>query len=33
VKSLSDLTHAIQGALSSDKPHLIEIGERRIGDS
>jgi benzoylformate decarboxylase len=33
VKSLSDLTHAIQGALSSDKPHLIEISERRIGDS
>jgi thiamine pyrophosphate-dependent acetolactate synthase large subunit-like protein len=32
VKSLSDLTHAVQGALSSDKPHLIEIDERRIDD-
>jgi benzoylformate decarboxylase len=32
VKSLSDLTHAVQGALSSDKPHLIEIDERRIAD-
>ena len=32
VKSLSDLTHAVQGALNSDKPHLIEIDERRIAD-
>jgi benzoylformate decarboxylase len=33
VKSLSDLTHAIKDALSSDEPHLIEIRERRLGDS
>jgi benzoylformate decarboxylase len=33
VKSLSDLTHAMQGALATNKPHLIEISERRIGDS
>ena len=33
VKSLSDLTHAVKDALSSDKPHLIEISERRIADS
>jgi benzoylformate decarboxylase len=33
VKSLSDLTHAIKDALSSDKPHLIEISQRRIADS
>jgi benzoylformate decarboxylase len=33
VKSLADLTHAIQGALASDKPHLIEIGERRLADT
>jgi benzoylformate decarboxylase len=33
VKSLSDLTHAVKDALSSDKPHLIEISQRRIGDS
>jgi benzoylformate decarboxylase len=30
VKSLADLTHAIQGALATDKPHLIEISERRL---
>jgi hypothetical protein len=33
VKSLSDLTRAAQGALSSDKPHLIEISGRRLADS
>jgi benzoylformate decarboxylase len=33
VKSLADLTHAIQGALSSDRPHLIEISERRLADA
>jgi thiamine pyrophosphate-dependent acetolactate synthase large subunit-like protein len=33
VKSLADLTHAVQGALASDKPHLIEISHRRLGDS
>jgi hypothetical protein len=33
VKSLSDLTHAVKDALSSDRPHLIEISQRRIGDS
>jgi Thiamine pyrophosphate enzyme, C-terminal TPP binding domain len=33
VKSLSDLTHAVKDALSSDKPRLIEISQRRIGDS
>ena len=33
VKSLSDLTHALRGALASDQPHLIEISERRIADS
>ena len=33
VKSLSDLTHAIKGALSAHKPHLIEISQRRLGDS
>jgi benzoylformate decarboxylase len=33
VKSLSDLTRAIKDALSSDKPHLIEISERRLADS
>ena len=33
VKSLADLTHAIKGALASDKPHLIEISQRRLADS
>jgi len=33
VKSLADLTHAVQGALSSDKPHLIEISQRRLADN
>jgi benzoylformate decarboxylase len=33
VKSLSDLTHAIKSALSSDKPHLIEISQRRLADT
>jgi benzoylformate decarboxylase len=33
VKSLSDLTHAVGDALSSDKPHLIEVSERRLADS
>src|ERR1700722_11834985 len=33
VKSLSDLTHAVKDGLSSVRPHLIEISQRRIGDS
>jgi benzoylformate decarboxylase len=33
VKSLSDLTHAVKDGLSSDRPYLIEISQRRIGDS
>ena len=33
VKSHADLTHAIKDALSSDRPHLIEISERRLADS
>jgi benzoylformate decarboxylase len=33
VKSLSDLTRAVKDALSADKPHLIEISERRLADS
>jgi benzoylformate decarboxylase len=33
VKSLADLTHAVKAGLSSDKPSLIEISQRRIGDS
>jgi benzoylformate decarboxylase len=33
VKSLSDLTRAVKDALSSDKPHLIEISQRRLADS
>jgi hypothetical protein len=33
VKTLSDLTHAVKDALSSDKPRLIEISERRLADS
>jgi benzoylformate decarboxylase len=33
VKTLSDLTHAVKDALSSNRPHLIEISERRIADA
>jgi thiamine pyrophosphate-dependent acetolactate synthase large subunit-like protein len=33
VKSLADLTRAVKDALSSDKPHLIEISQRRLADS
>jgi thiamine pyrophosphate-dependent acetolactate synthase large subunit-like protein len=33
VKSLADLTHAVKDALSSDRPHLIEISQRRLADS
>ncbi|HEY6789533.1 MAG TPA: benzoylformate decarboxylase [Trebonia sp.] len=33
VKSLSDLTRAVKDALSADKPHLIEISQRRLADS
>jgi benzoylformate decarboxylase len=33
VKSLADLTHAVKDGLASDRPHLIEISERRLGDS
>jgi thiamine pyrophosphate-dependent acetolactate synthase large subunit-like protein len=32
-KSLSDLTRAVTDALSSGKPRLIEISERRLADS
>jgi thiamine pyrophosphate-dependent acetolactate synthase large subunit-like protein len=32
-KSLSDLTRAVTDALSSGKPHLIEISECRLADS
>jgi benzoylformate decarboxylase len=33
VKSLSDLTHAVKAGLASDKPSLVEISQRRIGDA
>jgi len=33
VKTLSELTRAVNDALSSDRPHLIEISERRLADS
>jgi thiamine pyrophosphate-dependent acetolactate synthase large subunit-like protein len=33
VKTLADLTRAVKDALSADKPHLIEISERRLADS
>ena len=33
VTTLSDLTGAVKDGLSSDKPHLIEISERRLADS
>jgi benzoylformate decarboxylase len=29
VTTLPDLTHAVKNALSSDKPHLIDISERK----
>ena len=33
VKTLSDFTRAVKDGLSSDRPHLIEISQRRIADS
>lgn len=33
VKSLSDLTRAVKDGLSSSRPSLIEVSERRIADS
>ena len=33
VTTLSDLTRAVKDALSADRPHLIEISERRLADS
>ncbi len=33
VKSLPDLTRAVKVGLSSDKPHLVEISQRRLADS
>jgi benzoylformate decarboxylase len=33
VKSLSDLTHAVKDGLSSDRPRLIEISQRRLADN
>jgi benzoylformate decarboxylase len=33
VKTLADLTRAVKDGLSSDKPSLIEISERRLADS
>ena len=33
VKTLADLTRAVKEGLSSDGPSLVEISERRIGDS
>jgi thiamine pyrophosphate-dependent acetolactate synthase large subunit-like protein len=33
VKSPPDLTHATTDALSSDRPHLIEISQRRLANS
>jgi benzoylformate decarboxylase len=33
VKTFSDLTRAVKDGLSSDTPHLVEISQRRIGDS
>jgi benzoylformate decarboxylase len=33
VKTLSDLTGAVKDGLSSDRPHPIEISERRLADS
>jgi hypothetical protein len=31
--SPADLTHAVRDGLSSDRPLLIEISQRRIGDA
>jgi benzoylformate decarboxylase len=33
VTTLSDLTSAVKDALTADRPHLIEISERRLADS
>jgi benzoylformate decarboxylase len=33
VKSLSDLTRAVKDGLSSNRPSLVEISQRRIGDA
>jgi len=33
VKTLSELTSAVKDALSSDRPHLIEISQRRLADT
>jgi thiamine pyrophosphate-dependent acetolactate synthase large subunit-like protein len=33
VKTLSDLTRAVKDALSANRPHLIEISQRRLADS
>lgn len=33
VKTLADLTRAVKDGLSSQRPSLIEISERRIADS
>jgi benzoylformate decarboxylase len=33
VKSLSDLTRAVKDGLSSDRPSLIEISQRRIAEN
>jgi thiamine pyrophosphate-dependent acetolactate synthase large subunit-like protein len=33
VKSLSELTRAVKDGLSSDRPSLVEISQRRIADS
>ena len=32
-KALTDLTHAVKDALPTDEPHLIEISQRRLGES
>jgi benzoylformate decarboxylase len=33
VESLSDLTSAVEQALGSDQPRLVEVAERRLADS
>ena len=33
VKTLSELTRAVKDALASDRPHLIEISQRRLADT
>lgn len=33
LQTLSDITRAVKEALSSDKPYLIEITQRRLADS